>query len=151
MLGSISSVCETIATVTGASFASDEPLEDGNSGPRRLRRAHCGVVTLFRPARSLEVDAYRLIEPSVPSNIKAASALESASDELVALAVLILRRQASSQSALAREMHSVGFSTARIAALLGTTANTINQSIQKAKRKERAATPARGISRGRAN
>jgi DNA-directed RNA polymerase specialized sigma24 family protein len=108
-------------------------------------------VAPFRPARWLEVNVYRLIEPSVPSNIKAASGLESASDELVALAVLVLRRQSSSQSALAREMHSVGFSTARIAALLGTTANTINQSIQKAKRKGRAATPVKGISRGRAN
>ncbi len=60
--------------------------------------------------------------------------LETPTDELVALAVLLVRRSAGSQSELAREMHAVGFSTARIAALLATTPNTINQAIQKAKR-----------------
>jgi predicted transcriptional regulator len=68
-------------------------------------------------------------------NTKADShTLEGPSEELVALAVLMLRRQADSQSELAREMHAVGFTTARIATLLGTTPNTINQAIQKAKR-----------------
>ncbi len=54
-------------------------------------------------------------------------------EELVALAVLLLRRDASSQSELSREMYSVGFSPSRIAELLGTTANTISQAIQKGK------------------
>lgn len=65
--------------------------------------------------------------------------LAEPSEELVALAVLMLRRQADSQSELAREMHAVGFTTARIAMLLGTTPNTINQAIQKAKRAKPAA------------
>lgn len=65
-------------------------------------------------------------------------------EELVALAVLLLRRQAASQSELAREMYSVGFATTRIATLLGTTSNTINQAIQKQKRAEKSATKKRG-------
>ena len=63
-----------------------------------------------------------------------ASALASPQEELVALAVLLLRRDASSQSELSRELYSVGFSASRIAELLGTTANTINQAIQKGKK-----------------
>ena len=55
-------------------------------------------------------------------------------EELVALAVLLLRRDAVSQSELSREMHSVGFSPSRIAELLGTTSNTVNQAIQKGKK-----------------
>lgn len=62
-----------------------------------------------------------------------APALAGPQEELVALAVLLLRRDASSQSELSREMYSVGFSTSRIAELLGTTANTVNQAIQKGK------------------
>lgn len=67
------------------------------------------------------------------SNAKV-SALSGSQEELVALAVLLLRRDAASQSELAREMYSVGFSSSRIAELLGTTANTINQAIQKGKK-----------------
>lgn len=63
--------------------------------------------------------------------------LETPTEELVALAVLLLRREAGSQSELARDMHAVGFSTTRIATLLATTPNTINQAIQKAKRAKR--------------
>ena len=63
-----------------------------------------------------------------------ASTLTSPQEELVALAVLLLRRDSASQSELSREMYSVGFSTSRIAELLGTTANTINQAIQKGKK-----------------
>lgn len=59
---------------------------------------------------------------------------DSPTDELVMLAVLLLRRLSDSQSALARELHAVGFGTKRIAELLGTTPNTINQAIQKAKK-----------------
>lgn len=62
------------------------------------------------------------------------SSLNDPGEELVALAVLLLRRQASSQSELAREMHSVGFGPSRIASLLGTTSNTVNQAIQKGKK-----------------
>jgi hypothetical protein len=64
-------------------------------------------------------------------------AVETPEQELVALAVLPLRRQASSQSELAREMYAVGFGPSRIAALLGTTSNTINQAIQKDKKKSK--------------
>jgi CRP-like cAMP-binding protein len=80
---------------------------------------------------------------------KVAAALDRPNEELVALAVLMLRRQADSQSELAREMHAVGFTTARIAMLLGTTSNTINQAIQKAKRAKPAAR-AKGKARPRA-
>jgi DNA-directed RNA polymerase specialized sigma24 family protein len=62
-------------------------------------------------------------------------AIEGPEEELVALAVLLLRREAASQSELAREMHAVGFGPTRIAALLGTTSNTVNQAIQKGKKK----------------
>lgn len=70
-----------------------------------------------------------------------ASLLESPEEELVALAVLLLRRQAGSQSELAREMHSIGFGTSRIAGLLGTTSNTVNQAIQKGKKKAKPSSP----------
>lgn len=70
----------------------------------------------------------------MPNKSVPASGLTTPEEELVALAVLLLRAQATSQSELARDMHSVGFSTTRIATLLGTTPNTINQAIQKGKR-----------------
>jgi DNA-directed RNA polymerase specialized sigma24 family protein len=80
----------------------------------------------------------------MPANRKDAPDPESSAAELVALAVLVLRRLSSSQSELAREMHAVGFTTTRIASLLGTTPNTINQAIQKAKRKEHVADSKKG-------
>ena len=64
-------------------------------------------------------------------------ALEGPEQELVALVVLLLRREADSQSELAREMHTVGFGPSRIASLLGTTSNTINQAIHKGKKKSK--------------
>ncbi len=67
----------------------------------------------------------------------------SSEEELVAIGVLLLKRLSDSQSELAREMHRVGFKTARIAVLLGTTANTINQAIQVGKRKNKGAKPAK--------
>jgi hypothetical protein len=70
----------------------------------------------------------------VPHTATTAKTLDTPTEELVALAVLLLRRGAGSQSELARDMHAVGFSTTRIATLLATTPNTINQAIQKAKR-----------------
>lgn len=72
--------------------------------------------------------------PKVTKPKTKAAAHSGPQEELVALAVLLLRRDASSQSELAREMYSVGFSPSRIAELLGTTANTINQAVQKGKR-----------------
>lgn len=59
-----------------------------------------------------------------------------ANEELVALKVLELRRAATSQSELIREMRSVAFANTRIAELLGTTPGTVNQAIQKAKKKK---------------
>lgn len=56
-------------------------------------------------------------------------------DELVRLKVLELRRESQSQTELVLEMNRVGFSNARIADLLGTTSNTVNVAIQKAKSK----------------
>jgi predicted transcriptional regulator len=58
-------------------------------------------------------------------------------EELVAIGVLLLKRLSASQGELAREMHKVGFKTSRIALLLGTTPNTINQAIQAGKRKSK--------------
>lgn len=56
-------------------------------------------------------------------------------DELLRLKVLELRRESQSQADLILEMNRVGFTTARIAELLGTTSNTVNVTIQKAKNK----------------
>ena len=71
-------------------------------------------------------------------------AMEGPEEELVALAVLLLRRAAASQSELAREMHSVGFGPTRIAALLGTTSNTVNQAIQQGKKRAKGGTKKHG-------
>lgn len=59
---------------------------------------------------------------------------ESPTEELVLLAVVLLRHLSESQSVLARELHGVGFGATRIAELLGTTPNTVNQAIQKGKK-----------------
>jgi len=59
-------------------------------------------------------------------------------EELVRIQVLLLKRDAPSQSALILEMNSVGFSNTRIAELLGTTANTVNVTIHKARAREKA-------------
>ena len=54
-------------------------------------------------------------------------------EELVRLQVLLLRREAKSQAELIGELHGVGFSNSRIAALLGTTAGTVHVAIQRMK------------------
>ena len=64
----------------------------------------------------------------------------SPEEELVAIGVLFLKRLSASQGELAREMHKVGFKTSRIAVLLGTTPNTVNQAIQAGKRKRKSKT-----------
>jgi hypothetical protein len=84
------------------------------------------------PSEPLPTDRSAL--PVAKKSKTKASTLTSPQEELVALAVLLLRRDSASQSELSREMYSVGFSTSRIAELLGTTANTINQAIQKGKK-----------------
>jgi hypothetical protein len=55
-------------------------------------------------------------------------------DELSRLAVLLLKRISSSQSELIVDLHHAGIKTARIAELVGTTANSANQAIQRDKR-----------------
>jgi DNA-binding NarL/FixJ family response regulator len=59
-------------------------------------------------------------------------------EELVRIQVLLLKRDALSQSALILEMNSVGFSNSRIAELLGTTPNTVTVTIAKAKARAKA-------------
>ncbi len=58
-------------------------------------------------------------------------------DELVRLKVLELRRESGSQSDLIVEMNRVGFGNARIAELLGTTANTVSVVLAKKKKKDK--------------
>lgn len=58
-----------------------------------------------------------------------------AAEELVRLQILSLKKDAASQSALIVDLSSVGFSNARIAELLGTTSNTVNVTLHKAKAK----------------
>lgn len=55
-------------------------------------------------------------------------------EELVRLTVLQLRRTAATQAELIVELKRVGFGNARIAELLGTTANTVNVTFQNAKK-----------------
>jgi DNA-directed RNA polymerase specialized sigma24 family protein len=97
-----------------------------------IRKACGGVRSISFPINSTTKDWSTLPKAAKPKT--KALTLAGPQDELVALAVLLLRRDASSQSELAREMHSAGFSSSRIAELLGTTANTINQAIQKGKK-----------------
>jgi DNA-binding CsgD family transcriptional regulator len=54
-------------------------------------------------------------------------------DELVRLQVLQLRRTAKSQAEMIIEMGTAGFGQTRIAELLGTTPNTVNVTLQRAK------------------
>jgi hypothetical protein len=59
-------------------------------------------------------------------------------EELARLIALQLRLQLGSQAACINELSRVGFGPKRIADLLGTTANTVNVTLQKAKKsKER--------------
>jgi hypothetical protein len=71
-----------------------------------------------------------------------AAAVVAAQDvalELVRLLVIDLRHRLSSQGEVIQELNKAGFGPSRIAELLGTTPNTVNVTIQKAKKK--AATP----------
>jgi DNA-directed RNA polymerase specialized sigma24 family protein len=58
-----------------------------------------------------------------------------ANEELVRLKVLELRHRLETQTETILELSKVGFSAARIADLLGTTTNTVNVTIQRARRK----------------
>jgi hypothetical protein len=55
-------------------------------------------------------------------------------EELVRLKVIELRRSLGSQTEAIVELSKAGFGPSRIAELLGTTANTVNVTLQKAKR-----------------
>jgi DNA-binding NarL/FixJ family response regulator len=56
-------------------------------------------------------------------------------EELVRLMAIDLRMRAQSQSEAILELNRAGFGPTRIAELLGTTANTVNVTIQKAKKR----------------
>jgi hypothetical protein len=55
-------------------------------------------------------------------------------EELIRLIVLQLRRTAKSQAELIVELNRVGFGATRIAELVGTTANAVNVTLNKAKK-----------------
>jgi DNA-directed RNA polymerase specialized sigma24 family protein len=55
-------------------------------------------------------------------------------EELVRLQVIDLRRRLGSQTEAIVELRQAGFGPSRIAELLGTTANTVNVTLQKAKK-----------------
>jgi DNA-directed RNA polymerase specialized sigma24 family protein len=55
-------------------------------------------------------------------------------EELVRLHVIDLRRRLGSQTEAIVELRQAGFGPSRIAELLGTTANTVNVTLQKAKK-----------------
>lgn len=57
-------------------------------------------------------------------------------EEVVRLLVLLLKKGETQQSSLITQMSGIGFRTGRIAELLGTTSNTVNVTIQKAKKKK---------------
>lgn len=59
-------------------------------------------------------------------------------EEIVRLMVLQLRMQLPTQADVISELHRGGFGPARIAQLLGTTPNTVNVAIQRAKKKSNA-------------
>lgn len=56
-------------------------------------------------------------------------------EELVRLMAIDLRLRLSSQGEVIQELHKAGFGPSRIAELLGTTPNTVNVTIQKAKKR----------------
>jgi DNA-directed RNA polymerase specialized sigma24 family protein len=58
-----------------------------------------------------------------------------AQEEIARLLAIQLRLQLGSQSEAIQELNKVGFGPSRIADLLGTTSNTVNVTIQKAKKK----------------
>jgi hypothetical protein len=59
---------------------------------------------------------------------KATDSIEPGSvDELVRVAVLLLKYQGAPQGALVHDLSAAGLAPARIAALIGTTRNTVSQ------------------------
>jgi len=56
-------------------------------------------------------------------------------EEVVRLLTIDLRHRVSSQGEVIQELNKAGFGPSRIAELLGTTPNTVNVTIQKAKKK----------------
>ena len=57
-------------------------------------------------------------------------------EEIVRLLALQVRMALPSQGEAIRELNRSGFGPSRIAELLGTTANTVNVTLQKAKKKD---------------
>jgi DNA-directed RNA polymerase specialized sigma24 family protein len=58
-------------------------------------------------------------------------------EEIVRLLAIQIRRGSESQADAILELSRAGFGPTRIAALLGTTANTVNVTLQKAKKRSR--------------
>jgi hypothetical protein len=58
-------------------------------------------------------------------------------EEIVRLLTIQLRRSVESQAQAIEELSRAGFAPARIAELLGTTANTVNVQLAKAKKRNR--------------
>jgi hypothetical protein len=56
-------------------------------------------------------------------------------EEMVRLHALQVRREIGSQGETIQELSKLGFGPSRIAQLLGTTANTVNVTLQKAKKR----------------
>lgn len=83
-----------------------------------------------------------------PAQKKEAPAVEPGSiDELVRIITLALRYQGAPQGTMVHDLSKLGLAPARIAELLGTTANTVSQQ----KRKNRPAwppTPGAGVGAG---
>jgi DNA-directed RNA polymerase specialized sigma24 family protein len=59
-----------------------------------------------------------------------------ANEELVRLTVVQLRRSAKNQTEVVVELDRAGFGPTRIAELLGTSANAVNVTLNKAKKRE---------------
>lgn len=59
-----------------------------------------------------------------------------AQEELIRLIVVQLRRTVKSQGEIISELDKAGFGQTRIAELLGTTANAVNVTLNKAKKRE---------------
>jgi hypothetical protein len=57
-----------------------------------------------------------------------------AQDEIARLLALQIRLHIGSQGETIQELYKIGFGPSRIAELLGTTSNTVNVTLQKAKR-----------------
>ena len=62
---------------------------------------------------------------------------EGTTDEIARLLAVLVRLQLPTQADAIRELGRVGIGTSRIAELLGTTPNTVNVTLAKAKKKTR--------------